>query len=531
MTKSKYKPVILAILDGWGVAPDSPGNAINRSKLPNFKKYISTYPAMTLMASGESVGLPWGEVGNSEVGHTNLGAGFIFYQTCPRISKTITDGTFFKNEAFLKAIEHAKKNKSRLHLMGLVSSGGVHSHIEHLFALLELAKKEKIKEVYIHAFLDGRDTIYNSGKGFIEELLAKIKEIGINAKIATLSGRFYAMDRDNHWERTEKAFKAIALGESEYKFSDPIKAIEISYEKSKIFDEEFIPAVIIEKDKPVATISDKDAIIFFNFRSDRARQIAECFVLPEFSKFSRGIEFKNLFFCAMYLYDKDLPLDAVAFYPLEIKNPLAKVLSDAKLKQLHIAETEKYAHVTYFFNGGQEEPFPGEDRIVIPSPRVSSFAEKPEMSALKVTDEVIKAISENKYDFIVVNFANADIVGHTADLKATIKAAETVDKCLGKIVTLALSKNGVVLVTADHGNAEELQNIKTSEIDKEHSTNTVPLLIIGNEWEGKNVGMPDTLGGDLSLVQPSGILADVAPTALSIMGVKKPEDMTGTSLI
>lgn len=531
MPKLIHRPVILVILDGWGVAPDAPGNAINRANLPNYKKYISTYPAMTLTASGEAVGLMWGEIGNSEVGHTNLGAGFIFYQTCPRISKTITDGSFFKNEAFLKAIAHAKKNRSKLHLMGLISSGGVHSHIEHLYALLELAKKEKVKEVFIHAILDGRDTIYNSGKGFMQELLDKIQEIGINAKIASICGRFYAMDRDNHWERTERAFKAIVMGESNNKFSDPIRAIEISYEKTKIYDEEFIPTVIIDNDKPVAKIQDKDAVIFFNFRSDRARQLTEAFILPEFSKFNRGIEFKNLFFCAMYLYDKDLPLDAVAFHPLEIKNPLAKIISDAKLKQLHISETEKYAHVTYFFNGGQEEPFPGEDRIVIPSPRVSSFAEKPEMSALKVTDEVLKAISENKYDFIVINFANADIVGHTADLKATIKAAETIDKCLGKIVTLALSKDGAVLVTADHGNAEELQNIKTSEIDKEHSTNPVPFIIIGNEWEGKNIGLPDTVGNDLSLVQASGILADVAPTILKIMDIKKPDDMTGISLI
>lgn len=530
MPKSKYKPVVLVILDGWGVAPDAPGNAITQAKLPNFKKYIATYPAMTLMASGESVGLMWGEIGNSEVGHTNLGSGFIFYQTCPRISKAIADGAFYKNEAFLKTIEHVKKNRSKLHIMGLVSSGGVHSHIEHLFGLLELAKREKIKEVYIHIFLDGRDTIYNSGKGFVQELLDKVKELGIKAKIASLSGRFYAMDRDNHWERIEKAFKAMALGESDMKASDPIKAIEQSY-KNKVYDEEFVPTVIVERDKPIAKIEDNDGIIFFNFRSDRARQISECFILPDFSKFERGVNYKKIFFCGMYLYDKDLPLDTVAFYPSEIKEPLAKVLSDAKLKQLHIAETEKYAHVTYFFNGGQEDPFPGEDRIVIPSPRVASFAEKPEMSALKVTDAVVKAISENKYDFIVINFANPDIVGHTSDLKATIRAVEIADKCLGKIVTLVLSKNGVVLVTADHGNAEELQNIKTGEIDKEHSTNPVPFIIIGNEWEGKNVGLPDTVGNDLSLVQPSGILADIAPTILNIMGVKKPEDMTGTSLI
>jgi 2,3-bisphosphoglycerate-independent phosphoglycerate mutase len=378
--------------------------------------------------------------------------------------------------------------------------------------------------------MDGRDTIYNSGKGFIEELLQKVKELKINAKIASLSGRFYAMDRDNHWERIEKAFKAMTLGESDEYFSDPLKAIDSSY-KNKIFDEEFVPTVITEKNKPVAKIEDGDTVIFFNFRADRARQITESFVLSDFVKFPRPSAFQTLFFCGMYLYDKDLPVDATAFYPSEIKMPLARVISEAKLKQLHISETEKYAHVTYFFNGGIEEPFPGEERIVIPSPRIASFAEKPEMSALKVTDEVLKAISENKYDFIVMNFANPDIVGHTSALKPTIRAVETCDKCLGKIVNMTLNKNGVVLVTADHGNAEELQNVKTGEIDKEHSTNPVPFVVIGNEKEGKNVGMPNTIGGDLSLIQPSGILADVAPTILKIMGVKKPEEMSGESLI
>ncbi len=530
MAKLKNRPVILIILDGWGIAPDSPGNAIAKAKTPNLNKYIATYPALTLAASGDSVGLSWGEMGNSEVGHTNLGAGLIFYQSLPRISKSVLDGSFFENKAFLDAADHVKKNGSKLHLLGLVSSGGVHSHTEHLYALLEFAKRQNIREVYIHAILDGRDTIYNSGKGFIEELLAKIKELKVNAKIATLSGRFYAMDRDNHWERTEKAFLAMTKGESDEKFDNPIKAIENSYEK-KIYDEEFVPVVITYKNKPVVLVEDKDALIFFNFRADRARQITSAFVLPDFSKFERPSEFKNLFFVGMTQYDKDLPVDAIAFPPVEIKEPLAKVISDAGLKQLHIAETEKYAHVTFFFNGGQEEPFPGEDRIVIPSPRVPSYDQKPEMSALKVCDEILKAVSDNKYDLYIVNFANPDMVAHTGNLKATIKACEVVDKCLGKIVRLVLSKDGVVAITADHGNAEELQNIQTGDIDKEHSTNPVPLLIIGNQWEGKNIGLPEGPGSDLSLVTPSGVLADVAPTILKIMGVKKPKEMTGTSLI
>ena len=530
MSKLKNKPVALIILDGWGIAPAAPGNAISQAKLPNINKYISTYPAMTLTAAGDSVGLAWGEMGNSEVGHTNIGSGLIFYQNLPRIGKAIIDNTFFANQAFLKAINHVKKHKSKLHLLGLVSSGGVHSHIDHLYALLELAKKEQVKEVYIHAILDGRDTIYNTGKGFIQELLAKIKGIKSTAKIAIISGRFYAMDRDNHWERTQKEFDAMTKGESEQKYSDPIKAIETSYEQ-KIFDEEFLPTVIIEKNKPVALVEDKDAIIFFNFRADRTRQLTQAFILPGFSKFERPSDFKNLFFSAMTLYDKDLPLDAVAFMPIEITTPLAKVLSDEGFKQLHIAETEKYAHVTFFFNGGKEDPFPNEDRIVIPSPRVASYAQKPEMSAFKVTDEILKAIESNKYDFMVINFANADMVSHSGDLKATINACETIDKCLGKIVKLVLSKNGAVLISADHGNAEELQNIQTGEIDKEHSTNPVPLIIIGNQWEGKNVGLPDAVGGDLSLMTSAGVLADIAPTILKIMGVKKPPEMTGTSLI
>lgn len=530
MAKLKNKPVVLVILDGWGIAPDAPGNAITQAKTPNLDKYITTYPALTLVASGDSVGLSWGEMGNSEVGHINIGAGQIFYQNLPLITKAIQDETFFDNQAFLDTIKHVKKHRSKLHIMGLLSSGGVHAHIEHLYGLLELAKRQKVKEVYIHAILDGRDMIYNTGKGFVEELQEKIKELKINAQIATISGRFYTMDRDNHWERIQQAFKAMTQGESEEQFDNSIKAIESSYKK-KIYDEEFVPVVITHKKKPTTLIQDKDGLIFFNFRADRARQITQTFVLPHFDKFERPSDYKELFFTAMTQYDKDLPIEAIAFLPIEIKKPLSRVISEAGLKQLHIAETEKYAHVTFFFNGGREKPYEAEDRIVIPSPRVPSYDKKPEMSINKVTDELVKAISENKYDFIVVNFANADMVAHTGNLKATIKANEVIDKSLSKIVPLVLNKNGVVFITADHGNAEELQNIKTSEIDKEHSTNTVPLIIIGNKWEGKNVGLSDSLGPDLSLITPSGVLSDIAPTILKIMGIKKPDEMTGTTLI
>ena len=346
MVKIKNRPVVLLILDGYGIAPPAPGNAISQAKKPNIDKYIATYPALSLVASGESVGLAWGEMGTSEIGHQNIGSGQIIYQSLPRINKTISDGSFFQNEAFLQAINHAKKNKSKLHLMGLVSSGGVHSHIDHLFALLKLAKEQKVDEVYIHVILDGRDSIYNTGKSFVEELLNKIKELKSNAKISDIAGRFYTMDRDNHWERIEKAFNAMTKGESDEKFEDPIAAIESSYKK-QIYDEEFIPVVITKKGKPVGLIEDKDAVIFFNFRADRARQITEAFILPGFDKFPVK-NFSKLFYVGMMQYDKDLPLDAFAFAPIEIKNPLAKILSDAGLKQLHIAETEKYAHVTYF---------------------------------------------------------------------------------------------------------------------------------------------------------------------------------------
>jgi len=515
------------ILDGWGIAPPGEANAITQARTPIINKLITTYPAMTLAASGTEVGLQTGEMGNSEVGHLNIGAGRVYYQTLPRINKAITDGSFFSNPVFLDACQTVKKNKSKLHLMGLVSPGGVHSHQEHLYALLELARDQKVKDVFVHAFMDGRDTIYNAGKDFIAKLQEKMKELK-TGKLATMSGRFYAMDRDNHWDRLEKTYLAMtkAVGQTT---KDPIKALEASY-AANIFDEEFVPTVIQNRfGKPVATIEDGDVIIFFNFRADRARQMAKIFVVDDFTGFAREKKI-NVQFVAMTEYEKDLKIP-VAFPPDLINECLAKVISDHGLRQLHIAETEKYAHITFFFNGQKEDQFAGEDRAIIPSPHVPSYAEKPEMSARELTDRVIKEIKEEKYDFIAINFANADMVGHTGDIKATVKGVEFLDRCVGEIVDQVLLFGGVVFITADHGNGEELANLQTGEKDKEHSTNPVPLIIIGEKFEGQNMGLPEGVGADLSLVPPVGLLGDVAPTILKVMELPQPDEMTGHALI
>ncbi|MDD5290819.1 MAG: 2,3-bisphosphoglycerate-independent phosphoglycerate mutase [Patescibacteria group bacterium] len=523
---NRPKPVVLIVLDGWGVTQPYSGNAISQANTPNFNDLVAHYPSMTLRASGEAVGLPWGEAGNSEVGHLNLGLGKIIYQDLPRINKAISDNSFYKNEVFLKAIDHAKTNNSKLHFLGLISSGNVHASIEHLYALLALAKERKVKEAYIHVILDGRDTPYNSGLGFMKDLNHYIAECGIG-KIATVSGRFYAMDRDNHWDRTAKAYAAIALGQGN-QGEEVIKVLEESYKK-KIYDEEFVPTVITEKGKPVAQVENGDSLIFFNFRPDRARQITRAFVLPGFNKFSGWKYFDNLFFAGFTEYEKELPAE-VAFPPEIITNTLGEVISKNKLKQLRIAETEKYAHVTYFFNGGREAKSEGEEHELVPSPAVTSYDLKPEMSAPEVTEKVIKAIDNETFDFILINFANADMVGHTGNLAAAIKAIEAVDNCLGKIVKRVLDKNGTVLVTADHGNAEMMFNMQTGMIDKEHTTNPVPFILIGKQFEGKTIGFKEIPGSDLSLVKPQGILSDVAPTVLKIMGITKPKEMTGRSL-
>ena len=521
------KPAVLIILDGWGVSPPSESNAISRAKTPVMNRLITAYPSMTLSASGMEVGLRIGEMGNSEVGHLNIGAGRVYYQSLPRINKAILDGEIFGNPALLKACEFAKKNKSKLHIMGLASPGGIHSHQEHLYAILELAAKQKIKNVFVHAFLDGRDTIYNSGKDFIEKLQLKMKEIGVG-KVATLAGRFYAMDRDSRWDRTEKAYLAMAEGEGS-QAKDPVKAMEESYAKN-VFDEEFVPTVICNRlGSPLAKIEDNDAIIFFNFRADRARQITKSFILDDFEGFKREKKL-NIFYVGMVEYEKGLPME-VAFPPDIIRDCLAKVISDNGLKQLHIAETEKYAHVTFFLNGQKEEAFLNEDRAVIPSPHVPSYDQKPEMSAREITDRVVKEIKSEKYDFIVINFANPDMVGHTGNMPATIKGVELTDKCVGEIIEQVLLYGGAAFITADHGNAEELTNLQTGEMDKEHSTNTVPFIIVGEKFEGQNMGLPEGVGADMSLVPPVGLLGDVAPTILKVMELKQPEEMTGHSLI
>ncbi len=522
------KPVVLIILDGWGIGPASPSNPLTTADTPNLDSYIDNYPTMAIQASGEAVGLPWGEMGNSEVGHLNLGAGRIMYQNLPRISKSISDKSFYKNEAFMKAVKHVKKNKSDMHLMGLVGVGSIHASLDHMYALMELCQMQKLSNVYLHLILDGRDSPKDSAKTIVNKIVSKIKELSVG-KIATLSGRYYIMDRDNRWDREEKAYKALTEGLADNYSTDPIKAIEESY-KNKVYDEEFIPTVIGSKEKPTALIKDKDAVIFSNFRPDRARQITTVFTVPGFEKFKRPVYMKNLFFVTMTQYDKDLPVE-VAFPPENLDYPIARVISEAKLKQLHIAETEKYAHVSYFFNGGHEKPYSGQDNMIVPSPSVPSYDKQPEMSAPKLTEKLVKEIKSNKYDFIVANFANADMVGHTGNIKATIKAAEAVDECLGKIIRQILDQDGIAFITADHGNAEEMTNLQTGAMDKEHSVNPVPFIAVANKWKG-NTPYKDMISDhDLSMLQPTGILSDIPATILIHMGLKPVEGMTGNDLI
>lgn len=523
-----YKPVVLIILDGWGVAPDSEGNAITQAQTPNFTKLLKNYPTMTLFASGTEVGLSFGEMGNSEVGHLNIGAGRVYYQTLPRINQAIASGAFFDNPAFKQAVEQIKKSTTNLHLLGVVSNGNVHASLEHLYALLEFCKKQKLsKEVFVHVILDGRDSLYNSGKFFVAALLKKMKELKVG-QIASLLGRYYAMDRDNRWDRCAKAYRAIAEGQAERAGEDPLKLIEESY-AAKNYDEEFIPSVITNKGQPLTTIKANDAVIFFNFRPDRARQLTKALVLPGFDKFERAY-LKNLFFVTMSEYEKELPV-VVAYPPIVIRNSLAETVSKAGLKQAHVAETEKFAHVTFFLNGTINDPFPGEDRALVSSPKVPSYDQKPEMSAPEVTKEVTKALDGGKYDLVVVNFANADMVGHTGDLAATKKGVEVIDKCLGEVVDHTLAHGGAAVITADHGNAEEVINLQTGEIDKEHSNNAVPLVIVSKDFMGQAGPSGDAPEGDLSLLQPVGMLSDVAPTVLSLMGLSQPEEMTGRPLI
>ncbi len=506
------KPYALIIMDGYGVNERHEGNAIYTAKTPNMDKYLKECPNAIVHASGMDVGLPEGQMGNSEVGHTNIGAGRIVYQELTRITKSITDGDFFENEALKSAVENCKKNDSSLHLMGLLSDGGVHSHINHLYGLLEMAKKNGLTKVYVHCFMDGRDVSPTSGADFVEALVGKIREIGTGA-IASVMGRYYAMDRDNRWERVEEAYKAMVKGEGN-KDTSAVNAIKKSY-NDNVTDEFVIPTVITdESGNALGTISENDSVVFFNFRPDRAREISRTIVDPEFSGFER--EFFDTYFVCMTQYDASMPNVDVAFRPQALTNTFGEYISRKGLRQLRIAETEKYAHVTFFFNGGVESVYDGEDRALINSPKVATYDLQPEMSAVEVTDKAIKRIESGNYDVIVLNFANCDMVGHTGVFDAAVKAVETVDTCLGRTIDAIKKMGGVALVTADHGNADQMLDYTTNDVFTAHTTNVVPLVMIGAE-DG--------------LKLKNGRLADLAPTLLDLMELEKPDEMTGESLL
>ena len=508
----KDKVTMLMILDGFGDNKNTDGNAIKLAKTPNIDKLMKKYPNTDIFTSGLHVGLPEGQMGNSEVGHTNIGAGRIVYQELTRITKSIEDGDFFSNPEFIAAIDNCKKHNSKLHILGLVSDGGVHSHNRHLYGLLEMAKRRDFEDVYVHCFLDGRDTPPASAETYIAELQEKMKEKGVG-KIASLSGRFYAMDRDKRWQRVQKCYDALVNGEGE-KAGDPIKAIEDSYQK-EVFDEFVVPTVMCNGNEPVAKIEENDSVIFFNFRPDRAREITRALVDPEFDGFKT--KKMNLYYVCFTSYDETMPNVHIAFKKEPLKNTFGEVISEAGLTQLRIAETEKYAHVTFFFNGGEEKQYPGEDRILVPSPKVETYDMKPEMSAYEVTDKVCEALENDKYDVVILNFANTDMVGHTGSLQAAIKAVEAVDECVGKIVKIIEEKQGNLLITADHGNAEQMIDYKTGEPHTAHTTNPVPIILVTANKEYK--------------LKENGKLADLAPTMLDLMGIKQPEEMTGESLL
>jgi len=536
------KPAVLLILDGWGIGPNTPGNAIARANTPNMKKYWLSFPHTQLSASGQAVGLPVGEDGNTETGHLNIGAGSIVYQDLPRINMAISDGTFNKTEAFLKAFDHVVKNNSALHLMGLVGAGGVHSNIEHLFSLIELCHQKKIEHVYIHAFTDGRDSPPTSGSKYLQNVENVCKKFGVG-KVVSVMGRYFAMDRDKRWERIEKAYDCLTVG-TENTATSVTQAVEEQYKKG-LTDEFIEPTNICSSPDQKVLIQDGDAVIFFNYRIDRPRELTNAFVSPDFeggikdesfdpyaikyekshlkkvtgsAVFKRKKILKDLHFVTMTMYDEKLPVD-VAFPLQYIENPLGKVLADQGLRQLRMSETEKEKFVTYYMNGQDETIFPGETRIIIPSKGAKSYDQVPEMSAREMTDHMLQQIQKNIFDVIICNFANADMVAHTGNLEASIKACEVIDECVGKIVTEVANRGGVILITADHGNCEEMINDKTGEVDTEHSIFPVPLIIIGKKYLGRGTMLP------------TGILADVAPTLLAVMGITKPDNMHGRALI
>lgn len=538
------KPVALLILDGWGIGPDNAGNAIVKANTPNMDKYWIAFPHTQLTASGEAVGLPRGEDGNTETGHLNIGAGHIVYQDLPRINMSIANGSFYQTEALLNAINHTKKNNSTLHLMGLIGAGGVHSNIEHLYALLNLCKQQELSRVMIHGFTDGRDSPPTSGINYVQQIMDNCKILGVG-EIATLMGRYFAMDRDKRWERIEKSYDALTIGNEEACTTDPIAAMKAQYDKG-VTDEFIEPINICDKDGTHRIIKSNDAVIFFNYRIDRPRELTRAFVMPDFETgikheafdpysekynktniqkdvkiietFDRKVKLENLYFTTMTKYEEGLTAD-VAFPPQNIKNPLCKVISENGLRQLRTTETEKERFVTYYMNGQEEKMYPGEDRVIIPSKGVKSYDQAPEMSSYEIAEEMIKRIETDTFDVIIANICNGDMVGHTGNFEASVKACEIVDEVVGKIVSHIMARGGVVLITADHGNVEELINNDTGEVDTEHSAYPVPLMIIGKQYMGQ------------SAMLPTGILADVAPTMLKILGISKPSSMTGRALI
>ena len=508
------KPTVLLVLDGFGLNDRKEANAIAIANTPVIDRMMEEYPYVKGYASGMAVGLPEGQMGNSEVGHINIGAGRIVYQELTRITKEIQDGTFFNNAALLAAIDNCKRHNSDLHLFGLLSDGGVHSHNTHMYGLLELAKRHGIKNVYVHAFLDGRDTPPASGKGFIEELGEKMRMYGVG-KIATVMGRYYVMDRDNRWDRVEKAYRAMVYGEGDTAESGVV-AVQNSYDK-QAYDEFVIPTVVVEDGKPVATVKENDSVIFYNFRPDRAREITRAFCNDDFNGFDRGKNRMNLTYVCFSDYDITIPNKLAAFHKVSINNTFGQYLAAHNMTQLRLAETEKYAHVTFFFNAGIEVPNAGEDRILVNSPKVATYDLQPEMSVYKVAENLVEAIKSDKYDVIICNFANPDMVGHTGILEAAVNAVEAVDECVGKALEALLSVDGQMLLCADHGNAEQLLDYNTNEPFTAHTTNPVPFILINFDK-------------DYTLAE-GGRLADIVPTLIDMMGMNKPDEMTGKSLL